>query len=62
MFKVIRNDDLHATVQNVAELGSGLWNIVYKGMTIKTSLEQVGIRFQDAATLFDTAKVPLTTA
>ncbi len=52
LFKVIRNDNLHATVQNVTELGSGLWNIVYNGMKIKTSLEQVGIRFQDASTLF----------
>ena len=55
LFRVIRNDDLRATVQNVTELGSGLWNIVYNGMRIKTSLEQVGIRFQDSATLFASA-------
>jgi len=59
LFKVTRNDDLHATEQNVSELGSGLWNIVYNGMKIKTCLGQVGIRFQDSATLFDASSVTL---
>lgn len=62
LFTVVRGDLLHQTLQNVGEVGSGLWNVVYNGMQMKTCMELAGIHFDDAATLFDPEQVPLTTA
>jgi len=62
LFTVIREDLLHQTLQNVGEVGSGLWNVVYNGMQMKTCMELAGIRFDDAATLFDPEQVPLAAA
>ncbi len=62
LFKVIREDGMHQTLQNVGEVGSGLWNVVYNGMQMKTCMELAGIRFDDASTLFDPEQVPLAMA
>ena len=62
LFRILRGDLLHQTLQNVGAAGSGLWNVVYNGMQMKTCMELVGVRFQDAATLFDPEQVPLAAA
>ncbi|MCF8721281.1 hypothetical protein [Nitrospina gracilis] len=59
LFAVIRNDELHQLVENVGELGSGLWNVVYNGLQLKTTLPLAGIRLEDGMTLFDPESVPL---
>lgn len=60
LFKVLREDLLHQTIDNLSELGNGLWNLVYNGTQISTTLELAGIHFSDITTLFDSEQVPLT--
>jgi hypothetical protein len=60
LFGVLRDDLLSQTIDNLSELGNGLWNLVYNGTQITTSLELAGIRFSDITTLFDSEQVPLT--
>ena len=60
LFGVLQQDVLSQTIDNLSELGNGLWNIVYNGAQIKITLELAGIRFSDITTLFDPDKVPLT--
>jgi hypothetical protein len=60
LFGVLRDDSLSQTIDNLSELGNGLWNLVYNSSQITTSLELAGIRFGDITTLFDSEQVPLT--
>ncbi|MDH5763712.1 MAG: hypothetical protein OEZ51_12070 [Nitrospinota bacterium] len=60
LFGVLRDDSLSQTIDNLSELGNGIWNLVYNGTRIKTTLELSGIRFHDITTLFDPDQVPLT--
>jgi len=60
LFGVLRQDMLSQTIDNLSELGNGLWNLVYNGAQLPTTLELAGIRFSDITTLFDTDQVPLT--
>jgi len=60
LFNVLRDDSLNQTIDNLSELGNGLWNLVYNSSQIITTLELVGIRFSDISTLFDSDQVPLT--
>lgn len=60
LFGVLRQDLLSQTIDNLSELGNGLWNIVYNGTQISTTLELAGLRFSDITTLFDPEQVPLT--
>ena len=60
LFGVLREDSLSQTIDNLSELGNGLWNLVYNSSQITTSLELAGIRFSDITTLFDSEQVPLT--
>jgi len=59
LFGVLRNDLLSQTIDNLSELGNGLWNLVYNGTQITNTLELAGIRFNDITTLFDPEQVPL---
>ncbi|CAI2718996.1 hypothetical protein [Nitrospina watsonii] len=59
LFAVLRRDALHQTVENVGELGSGLWTVVYNGLQLKTTLPLAGIRLEDGHTLFNPESVPL---
>ncbi len=61
LFNVIRDDSLRQTIDNLSELGNGLWNLVYNSSQISNTLELAGIRFRDISTLFDSEQVPLTT-
>lgn len=60
LFGVLRDDLLSQTIDNLSELGNGLWNLVYNSTQITTTLELAGIRFSDITTLFDSEQVPLT--
>jgi hypothetical protein len=60
LFNVLRDDSLNQTIDNLSELGNGLWNLVYNSSQIITTLELAGIRFSDISTLFDSEQVPLT--
>jgi hypothetical protein len=60
LFGIVRQDLLSQTIDNLSELGNGLWNLVYNGTQITTTLELAGIRFNDITTLFDSEQVPLT--
>jgi len=60
LFGVLRQDSLSQTIDNLSELGNGLWNLVYNGTQITNSLELAGLRFSDITTLFDPEQVPLT--
>ena len=59
LFSVLRDDLLSQTIDNLSELGNGLWNLVYNSSQITTTLELAGIRFSDITTLFDSDQVPL---
>ena len=59
LFGVLRQDLLSQTIDNLSELGNGLWNLVYNGTQITTTLELAGLRFSDITTLFDPEQVPL---
>ena len=59
LFCVLRQDLLSQTIDNLSELGNGLWNFVYNGTQITTTLELAGLRFSDITTLFDPEQVPL---
>jgi hypothetical protein len=60
LFGILRDDLLSQTIDNLSELGNGLWNLVYNSSQITSTLELAGIRFSDITTLFDTDQVPLT--
>ncbi len=60
LFRVLRDDLLSQTIDNLSELGNGLWNLVYNGTQITSTLELAGIHFNDITTLFDSEQVPLT--
>jgi len=62
LFHVLREELLYQTTENVGELGSGLWNVVYNGLQLETTLGLAGIRFDDAHTVFDPDRVPLNVA
>jgi len=57
LFGVLREDALNPVIDNLSELGNGLWNLVYNSSQISTTLELAGIRFSDIATLFDIIQI-----
>ncbi len=62
LFSILRKNLLHQVIQNTGELGNSIWNLVYNGMKLPTCLELVGIKFEDAQTIFDEHQVPLANA
>ncbi len=60
LFGILREDLLSQTLDNLSELGNRLWNLVYNGTQLKTTLELAGFHFTDITTLFDPDQVPLT--
>lgn len=62
LFRIIREDNLLLTLENLQEMGNGLWNIVYNGLRLKDSLDLAGIRFEDSRTLLDPSLAPLSGA
>jgi hypothetical protein len=60
LFRILQQDVLSQTIDNLSELGNGLWNLVYNGSQLPTTLELAGLRFSNITTLFDPEQVPLT--
>ncbi|GJL79158.1 MAG: hypothetical protein NPINA01_21470 [Nitrospinaceae bacterium] len=52
-FRMLRKDALKPALENIEELGTQLWNIVYKKPPVKKSIEIAGIQFEDVRALFD---------
>jgi hypothetical protein len=59
LFRILQQDLLSQTIDNLSELGNGLWNLVYNGSQLPTTLELAGLRFSNITTLFDPEQVPL---
>ncbi len=59
VLKIIREDALTATLENIQELGNLLWNLVYKNPPVQHSTALAGIRFEDIRYLFDEQKAPV---
>lgn len=59
LFRVLREENLPLTLENLQEMGNGLWNIVYNGLRLKKSLNLAGILFDDSRTLLDPSLAPL---
>ena len=53
IFRILRKDGLKPALENIEEMGTQLWNIVYKKPPVKRSMEIAGIQFEDVRPLFD---------
>lgn len=59
LFRVLREDGLARVLENVEELGSLLWNIVYKYPQVQQSLALAGMGLGDIRALFDANLAPV---
>ncbi len=59
LFRILREEHLPLALENLQEMGNGLWNIVYNGLRLKNSLGLAGILFDDSRTLLDPSLAPL---
>jgi len=53
LFFILCNDGLSPVTENIRQLGSSLWNVVYNGQRLPACMALAGIRFADVRTLFD---------
>lgn len=53
LFYIFRQSGLSQAVENIQRLGSCLWNVVYNGQRLSTSIKLVGINFGDVRSLFE---------
>ncbi|NIQ01092.1 MAG: hypothetical protein GWM98_12285 [Nitrospinaceae bacterium] len=59
LFQILREDGLVHLLENLEELGTLLWNIVYNSPPIQESLGLTGIEFGDVRSLFEEERVPV---
>lgn len=59
VFRMLKKDGLKQALENIEELGTQLWNIVYKNPAVKRSIEIVGVQFEDVRPLFDDRLAPV---
>lgn len=59
VFCILRKDGFKPALENIEEMGTQLWNIVYKTPPAKQSIEIAGIQFEDVRSLFDHRLVPV---
>jgi hypothetical protein len=59
VFRMLRKDGVKQVLENIEELGTQLWNIVYKTPPVKRSIEIAGIQFGDVRPLFDNDLAPV---
>jgi hypothetical protein len=59
IFPMLRENKLRQVLENIEEMGTLLWNIVYKNPPIRESLKITGIQFEDVRPLFDDQQVPV---
>jgi len=59
VFRMLRRDGLKPALENIEEMGTQLWNIVYKTPPVKRSIAIAGIQFDDIRPLFDNDLTPV---
>ncbi len=59
IFHMLRDKRLKQALENIEEMGTLLWNIVYNNPPVRQSLEITGIQFEDVRPLFDDHLVPV---
>jgi hypothetical protein len=59
IFHMLRGNRLKQALENIEEMGTLLWNIVYNHPPVQQSLEITGIHFEDVRPLFDDHLVPV---
>jgi hypothetical protein len=59
IFQMLRENRLKQALENIEEMGTLLWNIVYNHPPVRQSLEITGIHFEDVRPLFDDHLVPV---
>ena len=53
VFHMLRKNGLKQALENIEEMGTLLWNIVYKNPPVRQSIKITGIQFEDVRPLFD---------
>jgi len=59
IFPMLRENKLKQALENIEEMGTLLWNIVYNNPPVEKSLKITGIHFEDVRPLFDEELVPV---
>ena len=59
IFRMLRTNRLKQALENIEEMGTLLWNIVYNNPPVQKSLQITGIHFEDVHPLFDESLVPV---
>lgn len=59
IFHMLRKNRLKQALENIEEMGTLLWNIVYKNPSVRQSIKITGIQFEDVRPLFDDHLVPV---
>ena len=59
VFHMLRKNRLKQVLENIEEMGTLLWNIVYKNPPVRQSIKITGIQFEDVRPLFDDNLVPV---
>ncbi len=59
IFYMLRKNRLRQALENIEEMGTLLWNIVYNHPPVEKSLKITGIHFEDVRPLFDDEIVPV---
>jgi len=59
IFHMLRKNRLKQALENIEEMGTLLWNIVYNNPPVRQSIKITGIQFEDVRPLFDNHQVPV---
>jgi len=59
IFHMLRKNRLKQALENIEEMGTLLWNIVYNNPPVRQSIQITGIQFEDVRPLFDGHRIPV---
>ena len=59
IFHMLRTNRLKQALENIEEMGTLLWNIVYNNPPVRQSIQITGIQFEDVRPLFDDHRIPV---
>jgi len=59
IFHMLRTNRLKQALENIEEMGTLLWNIVYNNPPVQKSLQITGINFENVHPLFDESLIPV---
>lgn len=59
IFHMLREKKLKQALENIEEMGTLLWNLVYNNPPVRQSIKIAGIQFEDVRPLFDDQMVPV---